>query len=97
MNMMSPFGTARSKRLSFRTVFIADTYLGTRGSYTDFLRRTAGDNLFLVSHIIKGWRLLMMHSDKFDSAVRSARFLALLGGCALTASFTWRFSQADSD
>jgi hypothetical protein len=54
MNMMSPFGTARSKRLSFRTVFIADTYLGTRGSYTDFLRRTAGDNLFLVGHIIKG-------------------------------------------
>jgi UDP-2,3-diacylglucosamine pyrophosphatase LpxH len=59
--MMSPFGPARGKRLSFRTVFTSDTHLGTPGCRSDFLadflHRTACDNLFRVGDIIDGWRL----------------------------------------
>jgi UDP-2,3-diacylglucosamine pyrophosphatase LpxH len=134
----------------YRTVFISDVHLGTRGCRSDFLadflRRVHCDKLFLVGDIIDGWRLrkswywddshnevlrlilrharagtevtyipgnhdelfrdwlapgleiagirlrkeavhttadsrrlLVMHGDEFDSVVRYARFLALLG------------------
>jgi UDP-2,3-diacylglucosamine pyrophosphatase LpxH len=141
----------------YRTVFISDTHLGTRGARSDFLvdflRRTDCENLFLVGDIIDGWRLrkswfwdenadevlrlilqkaragtnvtyipgnhdemfrawlplglevagiklrresthvtadgkrlLVMHGDEFDSVVRYAKFLALLGDWAYTAA-----------
>jgi UDP-2,3-diacylglucosamine pyrophosphatase LpxH len=139
----------------FRTVFISDTHLGTRGARSDFLvdflRRIECDKLFLVGDIIDGWRLrkswywdeladetlrlilqkarngtevvyipgnhdemfrawlplglevggiklkledthltadgrklLIIHGDEFDSVVRYAKFLALLGDWAYT-------------
>ncbi len=139
----------------YRSVFVSDTHLGTRGArcdfLADFLRRTTCQKLFLVGDIIDGWRLrkswywdehhdevlrqivrfarggtevtyipgnhdemfrawlpmgleiagirlrkeaehitadgkrlLVMHGDEFDSVVRYARFLALLGDWAYT-------------
>ncbi len=48
-------------RQHYRTVFISDVHLGTRGSRTDFLAdflgRTTCDNLYLVGDIVDGWRL----------------------------------------
>ncbi|MCQ8278722.1 UDP-2,3-diacylglucosamine diphosphatase [Acetobacteraceae bacterium KSS8] len=144
-------------RAHYRTVFISDLHLGTRGSradfLADFLSRTSCDRLFLVGDIIDGWRLrrswywdaahdevlrlilkaarggteivyipgnhdemfrawlpmrleiagiklcenalhvtedgrrlLVMHGDEFDSVVRYAPFLALLGDRAYAAS-----------
>jgi len=141
----------------YRSVFISDVHLGTRGSraefLADFLRRVRCDKLYLVGDIVDGWRLrkswywdafhdevlrlilkaarngtevvyipgnhdemfrawlpmgleiggiklredavhetadgrrfLVMHGDAFDSVVRYARFLAILGDHAYTAS-----------
>lgn len=45
----------------YRTVWISDTHLGTRGCKADFLldflRHTQADTLYLVGDIIDGWRL----------------------------------------
>ena len=140
-------------RHRYRTVFISDVHLGTRGCRSDFLidflRRVSCERMFLVGDIIDGWRLrkswywdeqcdevvrlilrharagtevtyipgnhdemlrpwlplefagvklrkeavhvtaddrrlLVMHGDEFDSVVRYAKFLALLGDWAYT-------------
>ncbi len=161
MNAIPPRGDARPEELapavthSFRTVFISDTHLGTRGCRSDFLAdflgRVCCERLFLVGDIIDGWRLrkswywdathdqvirlilrharngaevtyipgnhdemfrawlplglevagirlkpdavhetadgrrlLVIHGDEFDSVVRYAKFLALLGDWAYT-------------
>src|SRR5579863_2775941 len=120
----------------YRSVFVSDTHLGTRGArcdfLADFLRRTSCQKLFLVGDIIDGWRLrkswywdehhdevlrawlpvgleiagirlrreaehitadgkrlLVMHGDEFDSVVRYAKFLALLGDWAYTFALTF--------
>src|SRR5271166_6427031 len=149
MNAMSHFGVAPA----YRTIFISDTHLGTRGCRSDFLadflRQTKCERLYLVGDIIDGWRLrrswywdeghdevlrlilqharggtevvyipgnhdemlrswvplglevagirlvgeathvtakgvrlLVTHGDEFDSVVRYAKFLALLGDWA---------------
>jgi UDP-2,3-diacylglucosamine pyrophosphatase LpxH len=146
---------APSASISYRSVFISDTHLGTRGCRSDFLadflRRLKCQRLFLVGDIIDGWRLrkswywdenhdevlrlilglarsgteviyipgnhdemfrawlpmglevagikllneashttadgrrlLVIHGDEFDSVVRYAKFLALLGDGAYT-------------
>lgn len=142
---------------TYRTVFISDTHLGTRGCRADFLatflREMRCENLYLVGDILDGWRLrkswywdaahdevlrlilrharsgvrvtyipgnhdemvrawvplnleiagirlrdeathvtadgkrlLVIHGDLFDSVVRYARFLALLGDGAYHAA-----------
>ncbi len=150
-------------RHRYRSVFISDLHLGTRGCRSDFLvdflRRVHCENLYLVGDIIDGWRLrkswywdadcdevlrlilrharggaevtyipgnhdemfrqwlplgleiagirlrkeavhttaddrrlLVTHGDEFDSVVRYAKFLALLGDWAYTAALslnTW--------
>src|SRR5882757_312199 len=47
--------------VSYRTVFISDTHLGTRGCradfLADFLRSMRCERLYLVGDIIDGWRL----------------------------------------
>ena len=134
----------------YRSIFISDLHLGTKGCRSDFLadflRRTESEQLYLVGDVIDGWRLrkswfwdashdevirlilhkaqngtdvtyipgnhdemlrhwlpmgleiggvmlrqeaihetadgrrlLVMHGDEFDSVVRHARLLALLG------------------
>ena len=46
---------------AFRSVFISDLHLGTKGARTDFLidflRQVRCDHLFLVGDIVDGWRL----------------------------------------
>jgi UDP-2,3-diacylglucosamine pyrophosphatase LpxH len=147
-------------RAQYRSVFISDTHLGTRGCRSDFLadflRQTSCQYLYLVGDIIDGWRLrkswywddhhdevlrlilrharhgvevtyvpgnhdemfrawlnvgleiagirlrkeavhvtatgkrlLIIHGDEFDSVVRYARFLALLGDWAYAAALTF--------
>ena len=151
MNAMSQIGVSPV----YRSIFISDTHLGTRGCRSeflaDFLRQSSCHHLFLVGDIIDGWRLrkswywdeshdevlkqivhyartgtevtyipgnhdemfrqwlpigleicgikmrretdhmtadgkrlLIMHGDEFDSVVRYAKFLALLGDWAYT-------------
>jgi UDP-2,3-diacylglucosamine pyrophosphatase LpxH len=146
-------------RTQYRSVFISDTHLGTRGCRSeflaDFLRRMSCQNLYLVGDIIDGWRLrkswywddnhdevlrlilqharrgaevtyipgnhdemfrawlnlgleiagirlrqeavhvtvtgkrlLIIHGDEFDSVVRYAKFLALLGDWAYCVALT---------
>ena len=59
MNALNPIGKPGTTR--YRSVFISDLHLGTRGCridfLADFLRKTQCDNLFLVGDIIDGWRL----------------------------------------
>jgi len=144
---------APHKPRRYRTLFLSDIHLGTRGSRAGalaaFLRGVECDHLYLVGDIIDGWRLrrswywdayhdevvrlilhmarastivtyipgnhdetlrgwlglevsgvalrpsavhetadgrrlLVIHGDEFDSVVRYARFLALLGDWAYT-------------
>jgi UDP-2,3-diacylglucosamine pyrophosphatase LpxH len=150
----APFEPLRTR---YRTVFISDTHLGTKGCRSDFLAdflsKVSCDTLYLVGDIIDGWRLkkswywdthhdevlrlilrmardgtdvvyipgnhdemfrawlpmkleiagvrlcqdavhetadgrrlLVMHGDAFDSVVRYAKFLALLGDRAYIAA-----------
>lgn len=49
------------ERKKYRSIFISDIHLGTRGCQADalcsFLKVNHSDNLFLVGDIIDGWRL----------------------------------------
>jgi UDP-2,3-diacylglucosamine pyrophosphatase LpxH len=67
----------------YRSIFISDTHLGTRGCrgdfLADFLRRSSAQNLFLVGDIIDGWRLRKSwywdehHDEVLRQIVRHAR------------------------
>ncbi|MEO8722201.1 MAG: UDP-2,3-diacylglucosamine diphosphatase [Sphingobium sp.] len=52
---------SESSRRKYRTIWISDIHLGTRGCNAemliDFLDTTDSDNLYLVGDIIDGWRL----------------------------------------
>jgi UDP-2,3-diacylglucosamine pyrophosphatase LpxH len=75
--------------LNYRTVFISDTHLGTKGArcdfLVDFLRQTECQNMFLVGDIIDGWRLRRswywdeMHDEVLRLILRKAR-----GGTEIT-------------
>ena len=68
---------------TFRTIFISDVHLGTRGCKADFLldflRHTESEKLFLVGDIIDGWRLRkswfwqQSHNDVVQKVLRKAR------------------------
>jgi UDP-2,3-diacylglucosamine pyrophosphatase LpxH len=69
--------------LKFKTLFISDIHLGTRGCKADFLldflRYTESDKLYLVGDIIDGWRLkqtwfwTQAHNDVVQKILRKAR------------------------
>ncbi len=155
MNATMP--SRHMKPTAYRSIFISDTHLGTRGCradfLADFLKSVSCENLYLVGDIIDGWRLrrswfwdhhhdevlrlilraarggtnvvyvpgnhdemmrkyvplgleicgvklqmeaehttadgkrlLIVHGDAFDSVVRHAKTLALLGDWAYTAA-----------
>ena len=75
---MAEFGIRR-----YRTIFISDVHLGTRGCQAelllDFIRHVECDNLFLVGDIIDGWRLRngwywpQAHNDVVQKILRLAR------------------------
>lgn len=67
----------------YRTIWISDLHLGTRGCNAelllDFLRHTESDFLYLVGDIIDGWRLkrtwhwCQEHNDVIQKLLRKAR------------------------
>ena len=69
--------------LRFRTIWLSDIHLGTRGcqaeTLLDFLRHTESDYLYLVGDIVDGWHLKkrwywpQMHNDVVQKFLRRAR------------------------
>ncbi len=67
----------------FRSIWISDVHLGTRGCNAefllDFLRYTESEYLYLVGDIIDGWRLrkswywVQSHNDVIQKVLRKAR------------------------
>ncbi len=67
----------------YRTIFISDVHLGTRGckaeALLDFLKHTESDTLYLVGDIIDGWRLKkswywpQSHNDVVQKILRKSR------------------------
>jgi UDP-2,3-diacylglucosamine pyrophosphatase LpxH len=67
----------------YRTIWISDIHLGTRGCKADFLldflRHTESETLYLVGDIIDGWRLrrswywTQSHNDVVQKILRKAR------------------------
>jgi UDP-2,3-diacylglucosamine pyrophosphatase LpxH len=57
----APDDDAPGRKLKFRTVFMSDTHLGTKGCNAellfDFLKSIECETLYLVGDIIDGWRL----------------------------------------
>jgi UDP-2,3-diacylglucosamine pyrophosphatase LpxH len=68
---------------AFRTVFISDIHLGTRGCQAelllDFLRHTSCERLYLVGDIVDGWKMKsgwfwpQTHNDVVQKLLRLAR------------------------
>jgi len=56
-----PYGLDSNERRKYRTIWISDVHLGTRGCNAamliDFLDHVDSDTLYLVGDIIDGWRL----------------------------------------
>jgi UDP-2,3-diacylglucosamine pyrophosphatase LpxH len=79
MSAMPPL----SRRRAYRTIWISDVHLGTRGCKAefllDFLRHTEADTLYLVGDIIDGWRLKkcwywpQTHNDIVQKVLRKVR------------------------
>src|SRR5579859_1735914 len=69
--------------MEYRTIWISDIHLGTRGCKAefllDFLRRNESEMLYLVGDIIDGWRLrrswywAQSHNDVIQKVLRKAR------------------------
>ena len=67
----------------YRTIFISDIHLGTRGCQAefllDFLKQTDAETIFLVGDIVDGWRLKrswywpQSHNDVVQKLLRKAR------------------------
>lgn len=67
----------------FRSIFVSDIHLGTRGSkaalFLDFLKHNDADVIYLVGDILDGWRLKssfywpQSHNDIVQKLLRKAR------------------------
>lgn len=67
----------------YRSIWISDIHLGTRGckadALLDFLKYTESDHLYLVGDIVDGWRLrrswywAQSHNDVVQKVLRKAR------------------------
>ena len=67
----------------YRTIFISDVHLGTRGCQSglllDFLRHVESDTIYLVGDIVDAWRLKQgwywpqEHNDVIQKILRAAR------------------------
>ena len=74
---------ALARRRDYRTIWISDLHLGTRGCKAefllDFLRHTEADTIYLVGDIIDGWRLKkswywpQSHNDVVQKVLRKVR------------------------
>lgn len=75
--------TAVTDAQHYRTIWISDVHLGSRGSKAEFLldffKHTESDYLYLVGDIIDGWRLKrswywpQAHNDVVQKLLRKAR------------------------
>jgi UDP-2,3-diacylglucosamine pyrophosphatase LpxH len=75
--------THLSPILDYRTIWISDLHLGTRGCKAefllDFLRYTEAETIYLVGDIIDGWRLKkswywpQTHNDVIQKILRKVR------------------------
>lgn len=73
--------TGESRR--YRSIFISDTHLGSKGAQADallhFLKHTESDYLYLVGDIVDGWALKgrwywpQKHNDVIQKLMRKAR------------------------
>lgn len=73
----------KSNILSYRTIWISDTHLGTQGSRAEellhFLKNTRSETLYLVGDIVDGWQLKKRffwpqeHNDVIQKLLRKAR------------------------
>lgn len=71
------------KSVHFRTMFISDIHLGTRGCQAelliDFLREHNAERIYLIGDIVDGWRLKQgwywpqTHNDVVQKLLRKAR------------------------
>ena len=78
MNRLRALGS----QLSFKTIFVSDIHLGTRGCkaafFLDFLKHTESEQLYLVGDIIDGWQLRrrwywpQAHNDVVQKVLRHA-------------------------
>jgi UDP-2,3-diacylglucosamine pyrophosphatase LpxH len=79
--MMQTVGVKRR----YRTVFLSDVHLGTRGCRADFLldflRRTECERLYLVGDVVDGWRLRKAWhwTETFDDVLRHILGMAKRG------------------
>ena len=72
-----------SSVLKFRTIWISDTHLGTKGAKAEellhFLKYTQSERLYLVGDIVDGWQLKngwywpQTHNDVIQKLLRKAR------------------------
>jgi UDP-2,3-diacylglucosamine pyrophosphatase LpxH len=82
VNQISPIPPI-SKTRQYRTIWISDIHLGTRGCKADFLidflRYNDADTIYLVGDIIDGWRLKrswywpQTHNDVIQKILRKVR------------------------
>jgi UDP-2,3-diacylglucosamine pyrophosphatase LpxH len=69
----------------YRTIFVSDIHLGTRGCRADFLldflRRTECERLYLVGDVVDGWRLRKSWhwTEAFDDVLRHILGMAKRG------------------
>lgn len=73
----------RTEKRKFRTLFLSDIHLGTRGCQADllidFLRYNDADTIYLVGDIVDGWRLKrswywpQSHNDVVQKLLRKGR------------------------
>ena len=72
-------------KLRYRSIFISDVHLGTRGSRADllleFLQRTECETLYLVGDIFDGWRMRKSWywNASFDALLRHVMAMARRG------------------
>ncbi len=72
-----------SKKIRFRTIWISDVHLGTRGcqaeALVEFLHHTESEYLYLVGDIVDGWQLRKRwywpqpHNDVLQKIMKRAR------------------------
>lgn len=81
--MIDDNGEKQTICLRYRTIWLSDIHLGTKGCQAepllDFLRYTESENLYLVGDIVDGWQLRkrwywpQTHNDVVQKILRRAR------------------------
>jgi len=83
VSKINPLGHLEQKHRTYRTIWISDIHLGSKGSQSEhlleFLKYNDSEYLYLVGDIIDGWRLTkkwywpQSHNDVIQKILRKAR------------------------